>query len=238
MKLCIALDLKHREENLSLAKLVRDNFDTRDIILKVGLRSFIRDGKEFLRDLKTMGFSIFLDLKVYDIPNTMNDVLIECNKLDIDILTIHASCGISAMGLLSKLIKELDSKIKVIAVSALTSFTQEEFNSIYNSSISSSVEGFARDVSVSGLHGLVCSSHEIEIIKNISKDLLTIVPGIRSDSKNMQDSTRDFMQDQKRIGSVESVKSLGGDIIVVGRPIYQSEDRVGVIRYILEQIAQ
>ena len=95
MKLCIALDLPTMEDNLNLARNISGIDD--NIWLKVGFRSYIRDGKEFIEELKKLGFKIFLDLKLYDIPNTMADAAEEITKMGVDMFNIHASAGEVAM---------------------------------------------------------------------------------------------------------------------------------------------
>ena len=91
MNLCVALDLPTIEENISLAKEIKEF----DIWLKVGFRSYIRDGKNIIDELKSINpnFKIFLDLKLYDIPNTMADAAEEIAKLGIEMFNIHASSG-------------------------------------------------------------------------------------------------------------------------------------------------
>ena len=95
MKLCVALDLAEKSDNLALAHTLKSE----DIWLKVGLRSFIRDGKPLLEELKAINpsFKIFLDLKIHDIPNTMADAAEEIAKLGVDMFNIHASAGPVAM---------------------------------------------------------------------------------------------------------------------------------------------
>ena len=95
MELCVALDLPSAEENLALAKSLKGY----DIWMKVGFRAYIRDGKAFIEALKVINpnFKIFLDLKLYDIPNTMADAAEEIAKLGVDMFNIHASAGSVAM---------------------------------------------------------------------------------------------------------------------------------------------
>ena len=125
MKLCIALDMPSPKDNL---KLLENLKNTKDIWVKVGLRSFIRDGKDFIYQIKSIGdFEIFLDLKLYDIPNTMGDSIDEITKLPIDMLTIHASSGREAMQEVIKRIQPMQNPPLIMAVTALTSFNQKSF---------------------------------------------------------------------------------------------------------------
>ena len=125
MKLCIALDMPSPKDNL---KLLENLKNTKDIWVKVGLRSFIRDGKDFLYQIKSIGdFKIFLDLKLYDIPNTMGDSIDEITKLPIDMLTIHASSGREAMQEVIKRIQHMQNPPLIMAVTALINFNQGSF---------------------------------------------------------------------------------------------------------------
>ncbi|MDF1880910.1 orotidine 5'-phosphate decarboxylase, partial [Sulfurimonas sp. MAG313] len=88
MQLCVALDLPTKEENLVLVKKIKNY----DVWIKVGFRSYIRDGKEFLEAIKAINpnFKIFLDLKLYDIPNTMADAAESIMGLGVDMFNVHA----------------------------------------------------------------------------------------------------------------------------------------------------
>ncbi len=224
MKLCVALDMNTRDENLALAKEIAGHFRHKDIWLKVGLASFIRDGREFVSVLQDLGFPIFLDLKLYDIPNTMLHAIRECGNMGVYMITIHASSGSVAM----REIARLNMSMKIIAVSILTSFDNEGCTAIYNDSIPRVALNMAKMVHESGLDGLVCSLDEIEIIKSVSPSLLAITPAIRLDSKS---------DDQKRVANVKSAKELGSDFIVMGRPIYESQDRLKVLDRIFSDMA-
>jgi orotidine-5'-phosphate decarboxylase len=178
MKLCIALDLPTKEENLKLAKEISEF--SNDIWLKVGFRSYIRDGNEFLKELKKLGFNIFLDLKLYDIPNTMADGAEEIAKLNIDMFNVHASSGERAMKEVMKRLSKLKKRPLVLAVTALTSFSNDEFKKIYGDDINKKVKEFAKIAFNAGLDGVVCSAYESKMIKEMTdKSFLTLTPGIR-----------------------------------------------------------
>ena len=119
MKLCIALDLPTKEDNLALVKKLKSE----DVWLKVGLRSFIRDGEALLREIKSINpsFKIFLDLKVYDIPNTMADAAESMAGLGVDMFNVHASSGIKAMKMVMERVNTIPQPPIVLAVTALTS---------------------------------------------------------------------------------------------------------------------
>jgi orotidine-5'-phosphate decarboxylase len=163
MKLCVALDLPTYEENIALARELKDF----DIWLKVGFRSYIRDGKKILEDLKAINpnFNIFLDLKLYDIPNTMADAAQEIAKLGVDMFNVHASSGKIAMQTVMERLKKVENPPIVLAVTALTSFDDENFKKIYHDDINTKALQFAQDAHNSGINGVVCSAHESKMIK-------------------------------------------------------------------------
>ncbi|QOY54032.1 orotidine-5'-phosphate decarboxylase [Candidatus Sulfurimonas marisnigri] len=227
MELCVALDLPTKQENLDLIHKIKDY----DVWLKVGLRTYIRDGEDFLLAIKKINpdFKIFLDLKLYDIPNTMADAAESIMGLGVDMFNIHASAGKRAMSNVMDRLKKYDTRPIVLAVTALTSFTEEEFGEVYEKGIASKADQFAKDAFDSGLDGVVCSAYESESIKNItSKNFMTLTPGIRPFGEDAGD--------QKRVADVEFAQNAHVDFIVVGRPIYRAQNPATVVEKILEKL--
>ena len=229
MKLCIALDLKSKEDNLKLAKNIK-NFD---IWLKVGLRSYIRDGRDFLLELKKINpnFKIFLDLKLYDIPNTMADTAFEIAQMGVDMFNIHCSAGIIAMKEVVKRLEIFEKKPLVLGVTALTSFDNENFKHIYGEDINFKAVQFATNAFKAGLDGVVCSVFEsIKIKKNTKQNFLTLTPGIRP--------FNEAFYDQKRVSNISNAKNNLSDFIVIGRPIYNSQNPYDTVKTILTTMNQ
>ncbi len=227
MKLCIALDNPTKKENLTLAKELREY--SKDLWLKVGFRSFIRDGREFIVELKKMDYNIFLDLKLYDIPNTMADAAEEIAKMDIDMFNVHASAGEKAMREVMDRLKKFEKRPIVLAVTALTSFSNEEFKKIYANDIDKKAIEFAKDAYNAGLDGVVCSVWEsLEIKKHTNENFLTLTPGIRPFGENAGD--------QKRVADIKEAKKNKSDFIVVGRPIYKSQNPKQIVEQILKEL--
>ena len=227
IKLCIALDNPSREANLKLANEIKEY--SKDIWLKIGFRSFIRDSKEFIFKLKNMGYNIFLDLKLYDIPNTMADAAEEITKLNVDMFNIHASAGKRAMNEVMNRISKYEKRPLVLAVTALTSFTNEEFKKIYGEDIEKKAIEFAKDAYEAKLDGVVCSVWEsVKIKENTSKDFLTLTPGIRP--------FKESAEDQKRVADLNEAKKNLVDFIVVGRPIYKAKNPKEIVEKILKEI--
>ncbi len=227
MKLCVALDLPTNEENLALVNSLKGF----DIWLKVGLRSYIRDGQNLIKELKQINpeCKIFLDLKLYDIPNTMADAASEISLLGIDMFNIHISSGKVAMNTVMQRIANVKDRPLVLGVSVLTSFNNKDFKSIYGASIDKRSIEFAKAANECKLDGVVCSAYESKDIKDATKEnFITLTPGIRPFGEDSND--------QKRVANLEIAKEQLVDFIVVGRPIYLSKDPRGVVEEILKRI--
>lgn len=227
MKLCVALDLPSAKENLNLAEKLKSE----DVWLKVGLRSYIRDGEQLLKELKLINpnFKIFLDLKIYDIPNTMADAAESMAGLGVDMFNVHASSGKKAMSMVMDRISGMEKPPIVLAVTALTSFDEPTFEGIYGESIEKKASQFAVDAYESGINGVVCSVFESRLIKhNTTNNFLTLTPGIRPFGEDSGD--------QQRVANLAMAKEELSDFIVVGRPIYQSDDPLHVVKKILTNI--
>ena len=226
MELCIALDLPTQQQNLELVQKIQNY----NVWLKVGLRTYIRDGEEFLQALKKINpnFKIFLDLKLYDIPNTMADAAESIMGLGVDMFNVHASAGRRAMQTVMQRLEKYEKRPWVLAVTALTSFSEEEFEAVYEKSIASKADQFAKDAYECGLDGVVCSAFESESIKSVTADtFMTLTPGIRPFGEDAGD--------QKRVADVAFAKNAKVDFIVVGRPIYQAENPVEIVENILQE---
>ena len=227
MELCVALDLPTKEENLALVEKIK----AYDVWIKVGFRSYIRDGKEFIEAIKAINpdFKIFLDLKLYDIPNTMADAAESIMGLGVDMFNVHASAGKVAMQTVMQRLKKYEKRPIVLAVTALTSFDEENFKAIYNQDISSKADQFAKDTYEAGMDGVVCSAFESKSIKNItSEKFSTLCPGIRPFGEDAGD--------QKRVADIKTSQEQLVDFIVVGRPIYQAENPALIVEQILSHI--
>lgn len=228
MELCVALDLPSAEENLALAESLKDY----NIWMKVGFRAYIRDGKPFIEALKLIGpdFRIFLDLKLYDIPNTMADAAEEIAKLGVDMFNIHASAGAMAMRTVMERLSVYKKRPLVLAVTALTSFDEENFRLVYEKGIDEKAEQFAKMSYANGLDGVVCSAFESRAIKNAtSDDFLTLCPGIRPFGEEAGD--------QQRVATLDLAAKEGVDFPVVGRPVYKDEDPRAKVEKILNVMA-
>lgn len=224
MQLCVALDLPSMNENLALIEKIKNY----PVWLKVGLRSYIRDGESFIHAIKAINpdFKIFLDLKLYDIPNTMADAAESIMGLGVDMFNVHASAGPKAMREVMKRLEAYPNRPLVLAVTALTSFEENEFTHVYEKSIATKADQFAQDAHDAGLDGVVCSAYESKSIKSLtSSSFVTLTPGIRPFGEDAGD--------QERVATIAVAQEEKVDFIVVGRPIYKAPDPAIVIEKIL-----
>ena len=228
MELCVALDLPTMEENLALVEKIKDY----PVWLKVGLRAYIRDGEPFIKALKEINpdCKIFLDLKLYDIPNTMADAAEEIAKLGVDMFNIHASAGSVAMKTVMERLSSYEDRPLVLAVTALTSFDEVNFQAVYEKSIDDKAKQFAEMSYENGLDGVVCSTFESRAIKNATNEnFLTLCPGIRPFGEDAGD--------QQRVATLDLAAKEGVDYPVIGRPIYRDEDPQTKVEEILKVMA-
>lgn len=237
MELCLALDLPSKRENLYLLEQIFNHKEAQNLNfwVKIGLRSFIRDGHELLQAIK-MDFpslKIFLDLKLYDIPNTMVDASLELAEMGVNMITIHASSGFRAMSMVCQSLKALKQPPLVFAVTALTSFSQKDIETIYHCNLEQKILEFTKESYDSGVNGVVCSVWESLAVKQkISNSLLTLTPGIRPIG-NMFYIQKD---DQERVATIENAKTQQADFIVIGRPLYKAKEPSLAVIEALRQI--
>lgn len=222
----IACDFKDKQETLNFL----NKFANEQLYLKIGMELFYSEGPEIVREIKKKGHKIFLDLKLHDIPNTVEKAMKSIANLDVDMTNVHASGTIKMMEAgLRGLTKEDGTRPILIAVTQLTSTSQEamENDLLIKENIEDVVMHYAENAKKAGLNGVVCSPLEVQAVKNrCGKEFLTITPGIRfsTDSKD----------DQSRITTPAKAKELGSDYIVVGRPITKAENPVEAYRKCVE----
>lgn len=235
MDLCLALDLPSREANLKLLNDIEHSQQKLDFWVKIGLRSFIRDGRDFLETIKNHfpQLKIFLDLKLYDIPNTTAQAAVELAQIGVDMITIHASSGKRVMQMVCESLKKLENPPLVFAVTALTSFSKEEFKSIYEADLECKALELAKMAYCSGVNGVVCSVWEsLYIKKQVSPTLLTLTPAIRPSGKVFYTEK----DDQQRVANIKEAKVQKSDFIVIGRPIYRADNPALAVKETLRQI--
>ncbi len=213
----IALDFPNLEKTLNFL----DKFKKEKLFVKVGMELYLQNGPMVIDEIKLRGHKIFLDLKLHDIPNTVYSATKGLAKFDIDILTVHAAGGSEMLKGAKKAIVEAGAKTKIIAITQLTSTSEEDMKKEQNiqTTIEESVLNYAKLAKESGVDGVVSSVWEsAKIRKQSGEDFLIINPGIRLED--------DAKGDQKRVATPKTAKEAGASYIVVGRSITSAENPV------------
>ena len=163
-----------------------------------------KSGRKFISKLKKK--IIFIDLKLHDIPNTMQSTLIALRDLKINYLTVHISAGLRAL----KDVKKVSRKIKIVGVTTLTSLDNKDLKSIgHKRSLKDIVTFQAKLATKAKLDAIVCSPHEVKFVRKFFKKEI-ITPGIRISSK---------LNDQKRVMNPKLAFKQGSDWLVMGRDL-------------------
>lgn len=200
------------------------------LYLKVGMELYYAAGPEIVSYLKGLGHSVFLDLKLHDIPNTVKSAMKVLSQLGVDMTNVHAAGGVEMM----KAAREgLGSQAKLIAVTQLTSTSEAQMQEFQNiqTSLQESVIYYAKKIAEAGLDGVVCSAQEVQVIKQATNpDFICLTPGIRPAGA--------AVGDQKRVMTPADAYQIGSDYIVVGRPITQAEDPVAAYHTIKDEWTQ
>ena len=212
------------ENNFKKASELINKLDPKKCMVKIGSVAFNSIGHEIIYYAADHGFKIFLDLKLHDIPNTVKKSIQGLASLPIKMLTIHTSGGKDMM--MAAMEATSDTQIKVFGVTALTSLSDDEIDEIFQRTSSEQVNAMLDLAESAGIDGIVCSPHELQLVKKRGT-LLAITPGIR-----LQDSD----DDQKRVMTPKEAINLGADYLVIGRPITQSDDMLGTLEDIFNKI--
>jgi orotidine-5'-phosphate decarboxylase len=208
----VALDYPTAQQAIAMAK----QLDPSKCRVKVGKELFTASGPAVLEQLHKMNFDVFLDLKFHDIPNTCAGAVAVAADLGVWMVNVHASGGERMMVAAAEAIANKSHKPLLIAVTVLTSMEQSDLAGIgLDVSPQQQVERLAKLSKQSGMDGVVSSAQEIELIKNLcGKEFLTVTPGIRPAGI--------ASGDQRRIMTPQEAVNVGGDYMVIGRPITQA----------------
>ena len=206
-KLIVALD---SEDKFKIEEVV-EAFSSRGVKFKIGSIAFTKFGPEIVKGFIGGGVDIFLDLKLYDIPNTMARAASVITELGCWAFTVHLQAGEEALEAVKRAVEDTAKKLNkpkplILGVSVLTSsFTSQ-----------AEVDNLVKRAGCLGLDGVIASANEVKEIKQSFPNLKVITPGIRN--------PLDSAGDQKRIATAKQAFANGADYIVVGRPIIGKED--------------
>lgn len=221
-QIVIPLDGISRERALSLAATLKGvvwGFKVNDLLLS--------EGVQIIRDLKPFG-GVFADAKLHDIPNTVANGISSLAAAGADLITVHASGG---REMLKAAVKHA-GEAKILAVTILTSLKEADAEEMFARNIPSLVRSFALLAADSGVHGIVSSPHELELLANERHlgSLLKVTPGVRPAWHSAKD-------DQSRVMTPAEATKLGADFLVIGRPITGHENPRAAAELVLEEIA-
>lgn len=232
-KLIVALDVPTLDQALERVRALSPTVK----IFKVGSQLFTATGPQIIEKIHELGGRVFLDLKFYDIPNTVAKVSEVVTELGVFMFNVHAAGGEEMMAAAREAADLKAAQLGVnrpimIAVTVLTSFSQERFHQTlsFERNIAEHVKHSALMAQNSGLDGVVASAHEIALIRQTCGDRFVIVtPGIRPANA--------AVGDQKRIMTPADAIELGSDYLVVGRPILAASSPREAAEQVLEEMS-
>ncbi|MDF2678323.1 MAG: orotidine-5-phosphate decarboxylase [Bacillota bacterium] len=223
----VACDFSNKSEVIEFLS----KFKEEKPYVKIGMELFYSEGPEIVRQIKSMGHKIFLDLKLHDIPNTVMKSMSVLSSLDVDMCNLHAAGTIAMMEAAIKgLTREDGTRPLLIAVTQLTSTSEERMRTdvLIDKPLDEVVIHYAKNAKKAGLDGVVCSPLEASMVHNAcGMEFLTVTPGVRFEDGDCGD--------QVRVTTPEQAKKLGSDYIVVGRPITAASDPVEAYKRCLRE---
>ena len=185
--------------------------------VKVGSILMTREGPDLVRELAARGLKVFLDLKWHDIPNTVAGAVTAAREMGVSMATVHTLGG---SPMLEAAAVAADGEVALVGVTVLTSHDPVGYARTIGRSevdLPAEVERQALVAAASGLQGVVCSPHEVSLLRTrLGPAPLIVVPGIRRRS--------DLIGDQARVATAREAAANGATHLVVGRPILQAAD--------------
>lgn len=225
-ELIAAVDLP----TLDSARNFLDRLDKATPYVKIGPRLYAMGGAAFISEIVNKGYSLFLDLKLHDIPNTVASAVEVLSDMGLWALTIHTSGGHEMMSRSVSIRNKTGSKMNLFGITVLTSLGGEIWSEVHpGSDMDRSLEARALAAERAALDGIVCSPLDLSLLRGKAEKLSRIVPGIRR--------TRVSTEDQSRVATAKEAAEEGASFIVVGRPILEAADPISEVRNILNEIS-
>ena len=222
-KFFIALDLKSNAKNINIVKKLHSHVYG----FKVGYRSFYNNrSDELISQIKKTKSKLFLDLKLHDIPNTVDSAINSLSKINPDFLTLHISGGNEMINAAVKCAKKNNLKTKILGVTLLTSLDGNDSKKIFGERDTKKlVKKFAEIANKARIHGLICSGEELIALRKFNK-LIKITPGVKLFTRS---------DDQKRVTFAHNAIEHGASFVVIGRELIESKDPIELLRKYAEQ---
>jgi orotidine-5'-phosphate decarboxylase len=233
--LILALDVPTREDAAPILRQLRGHLRW----VKIGLQMFTAHGPNYVREVAGMGFDVFLDLKLHDIPHTVGKAVESLGPLPIRMLTLHTSGGREMMRAAVAAQQKTNPQLLLLGVTVLTSL---DAAGLAETGVAGAPEQqvarLGQLAADSGLRGLVCSPLEVgPLRKTLPAAMQLVTPGIRPASEAGAASVRaGGSDDQKRVMTPAAAARAGSSHIVVGRPILQAADPAAAARMILAEL--
>ena len=227
-RIIVAMDFDNADQCLAMANRLSPN----DCRLKVGKELFTACGPKIVEQLMQLGFSIFLDLKFHDIPNTTTKAVKAAAELGVWMVNVHASGGRRMMESARNILEQrVGHKPLLIAVTVLTSMEENDLLEIgIDRNPEEQVMTLARLTHSSGLDGIVCSAQEAQVMRReFGKDFCLVTPGIRLESSPADD--------QRRTLTPAAAITAGSNFLVIGRPITNSLNPVETCSSIIQTLS-
>jgi len=201
-------------------------------VLKVGLELFVREGPAAVRLGEELGAAVFLDLKLHDIPETVDRAVASAANFGVRYLTVHAAGGPRMLEAAAKRVEREKASLTLLAVTVLTSLDDNDLRAIgCPDGTGPQALRLARLAVDNGIGGLVCSAAEVRALREaVGPGVVLVTPGIRPAENTKTD-------DQKRVGTPAGAIRDGSSVLVVGRPIRDAADPAQAARRIVEEIA-
>ncbi|WP_446743224.1 orotidine-5'-phosphate decarboxylase [Silvibacterium acidisoli] len=198
--------------------------------MKIGLELYVAEGNRIVSDIQNLGFSVFLDLKFHDIPNTVAGAVRTAAATGAKMLTVHASGGPVMLAAAQEAAAASSNPPKILAVTVLTSMDAAQLSATgVAASPAEQVKRLAAMAYGSGIRGFVSSPEEVATIRAAHPEATLVIPGIRPAGA--------ATGDQKRIATPASAVAAGADYLVIGRPIMQAADPAAAAQAIVDEIA-
>lgn len=223
----VALDFPSAESAIALAR----QLDPSLCRVKVGKELYTRCGPGILNELHKLGFEVFLDLKFHDIPNTTAQAVGVAADMGVWMVNVHASGGRRMMEACAEKLSHYSNAPLLIGVTVLTSMERADlFDLGIDAEPIDHVMRLAKLTKECGLDGVVCSSHEVSLLKRtLGSEFQLVTPGIRPASSELGD--------QRRVMTPSEALAAGSDYLVIGRPITKAEKPLAALEEIVKSIA-
>ncbi|MDC0569485.1 orotidine-5'-phosphate decarboxylase [Candidatus Pelagibacter sp.] len=210
----LACDVSSHKEILNLLELVHKDISG----IKIGLQYITQRSPEEIRELSKFKKPIFYDGKFFDIKNTLIESIKSLKDLNVNYATVHLLNGLDALKAANQVAKEIN--LNLLGVSILTSFDNEDLKNLgFKNKVEDQVKKLIEIAMEANLYGVICSPHEIKMIKKIAPKLKCFTPGIRM---------KDVVDDQKRTMNANEAIKEGSDCLIIGRPITKGNPKENI----------